>query len=256
MEYVQRNYRQHICRDRWRCFGIKHKETDLYIGVDHASWHSGLESYADRFVRELREEMDRWIAHRPDYARALVPCEAGEEAPEIFQAMSAVARKSGIGPMSAVAGAVARWTGEALRREFGLKEVFVENGGDIYADMVQDMDIAVFAGMSPLSGRIGFRVEAWQSPLGICTSSGTVGPSLSFGKADAVLIICRDALLADTYATAYANRIQTEDDIPSCMEAIRQESDILGAMVVKDKKVGICGDFGLRFFDEEFAPKV
>ena len=110
--------------------------------------------------------------------------------------------------MSAVAGAVALKVGENLKKRFGIKEVIVENGGDIYADLCQDMDISVFAGSSPLSEKVGLHIEAAYAPLGICTSSGTVGPSLSFGKADAVMIVCSDVMLADTYATAFANTIQ------------------------------------------------
>ena len=80
--------------------------------------------------------------------------------------------------MSAVAGAVALKVGENLKKRFGIKEVIVENGGDIYADLCQDMDISVFAGSSPLSEKVGLHIEAAYAPLGICTSSGTVGPSL------------------------------------------------------------------------------
>ena len=132
--------------------------------------------------------MDRWIGSHPDYAQALTPFQASGDAPGIFKEMSRVTQTSGIGPMSAVAGAVALKVGENLKKRFGIKEVIVENGGDIYADLCQDMDISVFAGSSPLSEKVGLHIEAAYAPLGICTSSGTVGPSLSFGKADAVMI--------------------------------------------------------------------
>lgn len=100
-----------------------------------------------------------------------------------------------------------------LRREYGVGEVVVENGGDIYADVRRPLDVALFAGTSPLSERVGLHLPAGTHPLGICTSSGTVGPSLSFGRADAVMIVCRDVLLADSFATAYANRIRSEADV-------------------------------------------
>ena len=134
------------------------------------------------------------------------------------------------------------------RKRFGVKEVIVENGGDIYAALCQDIDISVFAGPSPLSEKVGLHIEAAFAPLGICTSSGTVGPSLSFGKADAVMIICQDTSLADTYATAFANTIQTADDIQSCIEKIKEKQEILAAMVIKDDKMGICGNFELKLF--------
>lgn len=247
MEYVDRSYRRRFRGDRWKYFVARYKESDLCIGVDRLSWREGIPVYAEQFVRRLRGEMDAWIAGHPEYERSLVPCEAGD-APMIFQQMSAVARVSGIGPMSAVAGAVAQKVGEALLREFGVREVVVENGGDIYASICEDVDVSVFAGKSPLSEKVGLHIEAGESPLGICTSSGTVGPSLSFGKADAVMIVCRDALLADTYATAFANRIQTVEDVPGCIEAISKQEDILAAIAIKDDKMGVCGRFELRLF--------
>ena len=150
--------------------------------------------------------------------------------------------------MSAVAGAIARRVGEAIRTHFGVEEVIVENGGDIYASLQAPVNIAVFAGESPLSQKIGIQIPADATPLGICTSSGTVGPSLSFGKADAMMIVCKSCALADAYATAFANTIQTADDIPACMARIGKEADILSAICIKDDKTGIFGGFELKFF--------
>lgn len=248
MEYIHRTYREHFRRDRWEHFVVKHKETDLWIGIDRKSFRNEMPAYAVQFIQKIRAEMDAYLEKDPAYATALIPYPASPDAPFIFRAMSVAADKSGIGPMSAVAGAVARKVGEALKAEFGTEEVIVENGGDIYADITEDMDISVFAGTSPLSEKVGLHIEAAFAPLGICTSSGTVGPSLSFGKADAVMIICRDVLLADTYATAFANLIQTEEDINPCLEKIGITEEIVAAMVIKDGKLGVCGNFSLKIF--------
>jgi len=248
MEYIARTYRKQFSRDRWEAFAVRYKETDLWIGVDKASFRKEMLSFTEHYVRELRREMDAWITAHPDYARALVPYAAGPTAPAIFRDMSAAARQSGIGPMSAVAGAVARQIGRALQSRFHPREVIVENGGDIYAAIRDDLDISVFAGTSPLSGKVGLHITAGDAPLGICTSSGTVGPSLSFGKADAVMIVCRDPLLADTYATAFANLIRKPGDIPDCIGKIQEEKDILAAIAIKDDRMGICGKYELRLF--------
>lgn len=248
LEYIQRTYRNHFRQDRWKSFVAKYKETDLWIGVDPKSFQKEMLSFTDRLIRRLRIEMEAYLGKDPDYARSLMPYSASPDAPSIFRAMSAVAAKSGIGPMSAVAGAIACKVGEALKAEFEVQEVIVENGGDIYADIIKDMDISVFAGNSPLSEKVGLHIEASEAPLGICTSSGTVGPSLSFGKADAVMIVCHDTLLSDTYATAFANTVQTADDIDRCLEKIRTVHDILAALIIKDDKMGICGKFGLKIF--------
>ena len=147
-----------------------------------------------------------------------------------------------------VAGAVALKVAEFLKSKYGVKEVIVENGGDIYAQANTDMDISVFAGQSPLSEKIGLHIPAADFPLGICTSSGTVGPSLSLGSADAVMIVCKDVMLADSYATAMANRIQSVNDLQSLIDRIQNIPDILGAIAVKDDRMAICGQFELRLF--------
>ena len=112
MEYIDRTYRRHFRQDRWSYFTIAYKETDLCIGVDRGSWQPEIPVCAERFVRELRTDMDRWIGLHPDYAQALTPFQASEDAPGIFKEMSRAAQTSGIGPMSAVAGAVALKVGE------------------------------------------------------------------------------------------------------------------------------------------------
>ena len=248
MDYVNRTYRDRFRKDRWAYFNAIYKETDLYIGIDKNSWHPDIPDFALQHIRELRTEMDLWIEKHPAYARALLPYKAPANAPQIFQEMSTVAEKSGIGPMSAVAGAVAEKVGQALKKQFGIRELIIENGGDIYADIAEDVDIAVFAGSSPLSEKAGLHIEAAFSPLGICTSSGTIGPSISFGKADAVMIVCQDVKVADTYATAFANKIQNVGDIPDCLEQIRKKDDILAAIAIKDDKIGVCGQFELKLF--------
>jgi ApbE superfamily uncharacterized protein (UPF0280 family) len=248
MEYKERTYRQRLTGSRWHAFTVAHKETDLWVGVDHDAWHPGMPARALAFMQALREEMEYYLAVDPAYATALTPYPAGEDAPGICQEMARAAGVAGIGPMSAVAGAVARRVGEELREAFHCREVLVENGGDIYALLEAPADIAVFAGESPLSGRVGFTIKPERSPLGICTSSGTVGPSLSFGKADAITIVCRDCALADAYATAFGNRVQGEEDVDPCIEAIGQEPEILAAICIKGARVGVRGEFDLKIW--------
>ena len=246
MEYKDRTYRNHLKKGRWETFTVTYKATDLWIGVDKASYNPQIVDFSLSKIKELYLEMESYLRKDPNYATALTPYTPSVDTPEIFREMSQVSEQSGIGPMSAVAGAVACRIGLQIKNAFHTQEVIVENGGDIYADIQEDMDVFVFAGSSPLSERVGFIVSASYSPIGICTSSGTVGPSLSFGKADAVMIICKNCALADTYATALGNCIQTKEDIDPCMEKIKMVKDIIAAICIKDDKVGIIGDFKLK----------
>lgn len=244
MEYRERSYRSRFSNDERRWFCVKFLESDLWIGVDSGSYRASLEADTYAMLVDLRRQMDAYLLMDPQYKTALTPYNAGLEAPNILKEMSRVSHKTGIGPMSAVAGAVAKKVAEFL----GTQEVIVENGGDIYALAASDMDISVFAGQSPLSEKIGLHIPAAEFPLGICTSSGTVGPSLSLGRADAVMIVCKDVMLADSYATAMANRIKTVNDLQSVIDRISDIPEILGAIAVKDDRMAISGRFELRLF--------
>ncbi len=248
MEYKERSYRSRFSGDERRWFCVKFLESDLWIGVDSGSYSASMEPDTYAMLVDLRRTMDAYLLMDPAFKSALTPYDAGLEAPDILKEMSRVSHKTGIGPMSAVAGAVALRVADFIKSKFGVNEVIVENGGDIYAEASSDMDISVFAGQSPLSERVGLHIPATAFPLGICTSSGTVGPSLSLGRADAMMIICKDALLADSYATAFANCIQTINDLQPIIERIQKIPDILGALAVKDDRLALCGQYELRLF--------
>ena len=248
MEYKERSYRSRFSNDERRWFCVKFLESDLWIGVDRDSYSASMEQDVYAMLVELRRTMDAYLLMDLQYKTALVPYDAGLEAPTILKEMSRVSHKTGIGPMSAVAGAVALRVADFIKSKFNVKEVIVENGGDIYADAGSDMDIAVFAGQSPLSERVGLHIPVSAFPLGICTSSGTVGPSLSLGRADAMMIVCKDVLLADSYATAMANRIQSVNDLQLVIDRISNTPDILGALAIKSDRLAVCGQYELRLF--------
>lgn len=248
MEYKDRLYRGQFAAEGRRSFCVRFLESDLWIGVDDGSYSPSMEDYALGLVVELRRAMDAHILLEPEFRTSLVPYRVGECAHSVMKHMSDVSFRTGIGPMSAVAGAFAEHVAVGLREKYACRDIIVENGGDIYADSSSDMDIAVFAGESPLSNRVGLHIPADEFPLGICSSSGTVGPSLSFGRADAMMIICKDASLADSYATAFANRIRTVDDLQPVIDLISLHSDILAAIAIKDDRMAMTGRYELRLF--------
>lgn len=143
--------------------------------------------------------------------------------------------------MAAVAGAVAEYVGVRCA-DFTSGEVIVENGGDIFICIERRPLIsAIWAGKSPLSGRIGLRITPEATPLGICTSSGTVGHSRSFGTADAVTILSRSTALADAAATAVGNMVKTEMDIDAALEYMGGIKEIIGGVIIKGTRLGAWG---------------
>ena len=121
----------------------------------------------------------------------------------------------------------------------------MKTGGDIYLRSTRDRTIGIYAGRSPLSGKIGLEIAAKETPLGISTSSGTVGHSLSFGKADAVVILAATAILSDAAATAIGNLIITPSDIPLGIERAKTIPGVKGIVIIKDEDMGIWGDLKL-----------
>jgi ApbE superfamily uncharacterized protein (UPF0280 family) len=119
--------------------------------------------------------------------------------------------------------------------------VIVENGGDIYLATSKERIVGIYAGHSPLSLKIGILIKPEEAPLGICTSSGTVGHSLSFGKADAVCIISKSAALADAAATSVGNVIQERKDIEKGLERGNAIEGVLGMLIIIGEKMGVWG---------------
>ena len=233
----ERTYRRWIESDL-RTFEVRLGESDLLISAERP-----LREPAERALRVVRSELERHSARDPEFERALKPQEAPEGAPEIVVRMVEAARACGVGPMAAVAGAVAEAVGQALLAE--TEQVIVENGGDIFLQTKRPRVAAIYAGASPLSGRVGVRISRVGQPLGVCTSSGTVGHSLSFGKADAAIVLAESAALADAAATALGNRVQTAEDIEPGLVWLRGIAGVLGGAVVVGEKLGAWGEVEL-----------
>jgi len=157
--------------------------------------------------------------------------------------MIEASRKAGVGPMASVAGAIAEYVGRELL-DFS-PEIIVENGGDIYLKSLTKRTIGVFAGNSPLTGKIGLEINPQDTPLGICTSSGTVGHSLSYGKADAVVALSSSATLADAAATAIGNRVSQASDITGAIEFGKNISGLKGLIIIVDDNIGVWGEVKL-----------
>ena len=193
-------------------FQVREGESDLWIHTDVPRKRS-----ARRALREIRRVLTAHIAENPDFKTSLSPLPLCHECPDPIREMLEAAKIAGVGPMAGVAGMVAQYVGKALLAD-GAAHVIVENGGDLFICRPEiPTTIGLFAGQSPLSLKVGLRVPATSYGTGLATSSGTVGPSLSLGKADAVCVLSPDAILADAAVTAIANRITTPADLETAL---------------------------------------
>ncbi len=243
MKYNERTYRELFRQDDLVHFQVVARQTDLCIGVRRERFSPELATWVGKMVWEQRAILEKYIEENPLFLHTLVPCEVKSGAPPIAVDMAGAARLAGVGPMAAVAGAFAQYIGRALARRS--RDVIVENGGDIYLRSARQRRIGIFAGKSPLSNRIALEIQPGDTPLGICTSSGVVGPSLSFGKADAVVILSPSAILADAVATAAGNMVHSKEDLQKTVEYAAGIEGITGAVAIKDDQMAACGKLKL-----------
>lgn len=233
--YEPRAYRHWVKAKDLVCFNVIVEETDLYISA-----LTNLKRKAYKSVVKYRTTLKRYIEQHPSFLTSLEPLRVTGNAPRIVKQMAESAEKAGVGPMASVAGAIAEFVGNELLA-FS-PEIIVENGGDIYLKSQRKRKVGIYAGKSPLTGKIALEIDGEDTPLGICTSSGMVGHSLSYGKADAVIVLSQSTTLADAAATAIGNLIVQSDDLPNGIEFAKGIDGLRGVIIIKDDKVGLWGE--------------
>lgn len=242
-KYVTRNYRSNHDAKDLHYFNIVFKETDLAIGVDKESYTDSFLSLCEWEVLKMRGDLETYITLQPEFRTSFFPLQLLPGAPAIARIMAEAALIAGVGPMAAVAGAIAQAVGEKLTGQ--VREIIVENGGDIYINSSHPRIISVFAGDSKFSNKIGIRLAENEGPIGICTSSGTVGPSISLGKADAVVIKADSAALADAAASRAANQVQTKKDLMKAVNSVQNINGIRGILAIKGDQMAAWGNIEL-----------
>lgn len=237
--YKPRTYRRWTKADDLVYFEVTEKETDLAVYAD-----SDLKIAASQVVSRLRRELEAYIKRDPKFFYSLEPLELKEDAPEIAKIMAEAGKKAGVGPMAAVAGAFSEFVGRELLKSS--KQVIIENGGDIFISSLAPRTIGVYAGeTSPFTGRLAIIIENAGNGLGVCTSSGTVSHSLSFGKTDVTLIISGSTALADASATAVGNAVKSKADIEKGIEVARSIDGVKGVLILVGDKMGTWGEIKL-----------
>jgi hypothetical protein len=236
--YEKRTYRNLVKTNDLVKFEVIVKETDLLLRAERDLSNETRES-----VLKYRHQLETYIETNPEFQRSLIPLKDDPYAPEIVREMIRTTQLAQVGPMAAVAGAMAEFVSKDLLPIS--KEVIVENGGDIYLATSRERTIGIFAGNSPLSLKVGVVISPKDSPLGVCTSSGTVGPSLSFGKADAVCILSKSGALADAAATSVGNIVKEKKDIELGLERGKEIEGVSGVLIIVGEKMGVWGNVKL-----------
>jgi ApbE superfamily uncharacterized protein (UPF0280 family) len=236
--YEPRTYRDFGPHERFKAFRVVIETSDLYVKALKV-----LEKETEHLIRAARSQVENAIAHRSEFLKSLAPIDEDPTDSPLALRMVHAGQKAGTGPMAAVAGAVAEFVGQGLLR--WSPEVIVENGGDIFLKIAHPIVVGIHAGKSPFSGRVGIKLEATPIPVGLCTSSATVGPSLSLGSADAATILSRDVCLADAMATALGNRISGPRDLKGAVAWAAEVPGVDGALAIIADKIAAVGSLEL-----------
>lgn len=216
-------------------YNLNYKESHLKILCDVDLKGKSMEK-----LLEVYREIEGYIKKDPFFQVSYTPIKVGENAPRVVLEMADASSKTGVGPMAAVAGAMAESIGRFLL-DNGAREVVVENGGDIFLKIEKEKLVGIHAGSSQWSNRLALKVKPDETPAGICTSSATVGPSINLGEADAITVVAKSTPLADAAATAIGNQVKGERGIEKALEFGRKIKGIRGFIVIKGGKLAAWG---------------
>jgi len=196
---------------------------------------------AEQTITATRETIETYIAKQPKFRTTLEPLAVEAEAPAVIRLMADAAMKARVGPMAAVAGAIAQNTVEAMVAA-GAAHAIVDNGGDIVLFIDRPVTVGIFTGPAKIRD-IALRFLPRPGIFSVCTSSGTVGHSLSFGRADAATVIAGDGYLADAVATALGNRVKSGSEAEIGL-AIEESliTGVKGLLVVAGECLGLGGE--------------
>lgn len=192
-------------------------------------------------INNRRKELEDYINNDITFLYSLEPVDLKDNMPNIVKEMCIATRKAGVGPMASVAGAISHY---AVKKIIDCKEEFgiFDNGGDIALITNHELVIGIYTGNAKIQN-IGLRIKPCKNILGICTSSGVIGHSLSFGKAHSVTVLSNDTMLSDAVATALCNECKIKDPV-LIEEALNKYyiEGIIGAIVIYDDYLGMIGE--------------
>jgi len=213
---------------------IKYKFTDMLI----LSNKKLNERKILKEIERIYEEIEKYSIKKPLFVSSLKPV-CDKDSPPFFKELFIYSKRTDLGPLAGIAGFFSKKIAEFIKKEFDPCNLIIENGGDIFLEREEESKILIYAGDSPLSMKIGFKLE--KGKYGIATSSKSVGHSLSFGNTDSLTIISDDPIISDFYATYFGNIIKDEKDIERVLKVAKEIKEIKGLIVILKDKIGVYG---------------
>lgn len=245
--YTARTYRASSARSGERSFQVVLEESDLWVTC-RADAPGDIAERIMQKLREVRGGLKVWLALQPEFGTSLAPVPVPVNAPAIIKSMAEGSARWQVGPMAAVAGAV----GEEITRAFmdESPDFIVENGGDIYMASTKERTVALLPDPAN-SASIGLKIDSALFPLAVCSSSSTIGHSLSFGNGELVTVLARDASMADAAATSLCNRLKSPRDLERIVKDAENDPDIIGLFAQCRDKMALWGDIELTVINSK-----
>jgi len=232
--YEERFYRKNIS-SKFK-LEISHRESDLLISTDKEV----SSEIAQEILLGYYSQIEEYIKRNPDFKNSLSPVAFDDSVPPIVKRMVESSQITKIGPFASVAGAIALYVGEAIL-EF-CEEVVVENGGDIFLKINAPKLLGVYLGDGFSPKHLTLKLKNKDHAFGIASSSSVIGPSLNFGKANLLTVVCQDAILADGFATALSNKIKNSQDAEALIQEVKKLNLVEGILIAIDSKIYLWGD--------------
>jgi len=234
----QKSYRKDIAKS-FKTFEIVYKDTDIFLAYSGKIKESIIKPQGEKFIRKLRQKIESYPQR--EFFSSLIPINIQLNDPKYILELKRASIIAKVGPMAGIAGFFAKELGKYLKNTFSLKDIIVENGGDIYADCQKSINVKLPTFSS--CKNVFLKIDSF--PVGICTSSGKIGHSLSFGRADFVSISCKCPILADNYATYYGNKIKSKEDLKYITNSL--DKKILSFIAYIDEFYVVKSNFEIKF---------
>jgi ApbE superfamily uncharacterized protein (UPF0280 family) len=210
------------------------EETSATIAAEREFLPAAVEA-----IRSTRSQIERQIRHDRFFLTTLEPYEPDPSSARVIRRMCAASSTAGVGPMATVAGVVAQEALEAMVSK-GCRHGWVDNGGDIALIIQEPATVEIFSDPGSKDA-YALELEPTDEIIGVCTSSGTLGHSISFGNADVALAVADDAVLADALATAIGNGVEDKESLDTCFDRFKRIDGFRAGLAMIDGKVSMHG---------------
>lgn len=229
-------------------------ETHIRLRTDLKNQH------LKRYIFKIRNDLKNHISKNPDFQYCLEPVKINDEnLPLIVKTMYESSIKCDVGPMACVAGTISELSLDYLIKNDSTQSI-VENGGDIALINWEKIICGIYSNNKILRNEIGFEIKPRKNPLGICTSSGKIGHSISFGDSDSVTVISNSASISDGLATRIANDVRgetSEDKVSNALESAENFREFYdGILIISDENIGTIGKLPKIVETNTFKPNI